>query len=106
MDWREAMSIMKLQTRGNRAPSGLLGYATIEVLAIEPWALSTPGHAELGDWAQAGVSCLYICEVDGCDLIRIVSEDLWTDIAEGIYGRVEEFTDKGAPEAREDRHND
>jgi hypothetical protein len=100
------MSLFKLQTRGNRAPNGILGYATIDVLAIEPWAISKPGEQVSGDWAQAGISCVYVCEVDGCDLVQIVSSDLWLDIDEGVYGRVEEFTDDGAPEARGDRRNE
>jgi hypothetical protein len=58
----------------------LLGFAWIEVLAIEPFALGNPDE-DYGEWCYKTIVNYYICNTNS-GLTRISSEDIWTSIEE------------------------
>ncbi|KJS57060.1 hypothetical protein VM98_03085 [Streptomyces rubellomurinus subsp. indigoferus] len=66
--------------RSPDAESDLLGYAWIDVLAIEPRALAIPGEG-YGDWCDRLISNWYICLTPN-GLTRITSDDFWTAVEE------------------------
>lgn len=60
----------------------LLGYAWIDVLAIEPWGLSKEDDTDIKKWVFMRVCSFYICRVPEFGLIRITSADLWHALGE------------------------
>ncbi len=58
----------------------LLGYAWLEVLWVEPWALAVPAK-NYGAWADRQIVVQYVCMTpDG--VVQITGEDFWAAIEE------------------------
>jgi hypothetical protein len=86
------MSIFKV-VKAKGSDGGALGYEFVEVLAIEPYALTparTPEDYEKGkegphaDWAKFGVTVMYVCRTE-YGLTKMHSTDLWDGIDYGDY---------------------
>lgn len=68
--------LFRLKLNPKKSEQSILGYKWIEVLALEPWTFHGEGTPVL--------RCMYVCRTE-LGLTQIASEDLWSDIGEGIY---------------------
>ena len=73
-----------------------LGYETLEVLAIVPFALAEPDKEDVGCWKV--VRNTYVCNTEK-GLVRLDEEELWAAVERGEYLVPSQAPDDGEPEA-------
>ncbi len=75
---------MKLEQNKEFEGERLLGWKTIEIMHIHPFALSKPKQGSVFDWAKYYVSCAALCKADGM-AVTLAMVDIENAIETGEY---------------------
>ncbi len=75
---------MKLKQNKKFDGNRTLGWKTIEIVHIYPWAMSIPENGNDWDWAKYYISCGALCNTDGIPR-TLAMVDIENAIVNGEY---------------------